>query len=115
MRPLLNEMRALMDKKRRLLNKMRALMDKNGVRMERFERFPRLLNLSAAICGHLRPKVQIAEMFRKVPLSDFAEVVRSLRIMIKGEYAGAKICGTCAAKFREGFPKMARKVIFYKG
>ena len=39
MRPLLNGMRALMDKKRRLLNNMRALMDKNGVVMERFETF----------------------------------------------------------------------------
>jgi len=50
-RPLLDGMRALMDKKRRLLNKMRALMDKNGVGMERFERFPRLANLSAATRG----------------------------------------------------------------
>jgi hypothetical protein len=48
MRPLLNEMRALMDKKRRLMNKMRAIMDKNGVGMEHFERFPRLANLSAS-------------------------------------------------------------------
>jgi hypothetical protein len=51
MRPLLNEMRALMNKKRGLLNGMRALMDKNGVGMERFERFPRLANLSAATRG----------------------------------------------------------------
>jgi hypothetical protein len=90
-RPLLNEMRALMDKKRRLLNGMRALMDKNDVGMERFERFPRLASLSAAIprmagqvlrkagqvlrkAGQvLRLKVQSAKMFRIVPLSGFRE------------------------------------------
>ena len=59
-----------MDEKRRLLNKMRALMDKNGVGMERFERFPRLANLSAAIP---RLKVQSAKMFRIVPLSKFGQ------------------------------------------
>ena len=69
-------------------------------------------NLFSAICGK---KMQRAKMFRIVPLSGFAKVVRALRIRIKGECAGAKICETCVAKFREGFPKMARKVICYKG